>query len=84
MKSIYQNHVFSHLIIKVHDDGGVEKGWDGVEHANIDAVCDQQHNVAWVQTQVLDGCKIGLLVVLFEFLKIQLSISFSCRDLFNI
>ena len=58
----------------MHDNGGVEKGWDGVEDANIDAVCDQQHDVARVQTQVLDGCQIRLLVVLFELLKIQLSI----------
>ena len=74
MKNVYSYYVFSHLIIKVHDNGGVEKGWDGVEDANIDAVCDQQHDVARVQTQVLDGCKIGLLVVLFELLNIQLSI----------
>ena len=45
---IYKNYVFSHLIIKVHDNGGVEKGWDGVEDSNIDAVCDQQHDVARV------------------------------------
>ena len=58
------------LVIKVFDNCGVEEGGDGVEDSNIHAVCDQQENIAWVGTKVLDGAKVGLLlIVLFHFLS---------------
>ena len=54
------------------DNGCIEKGGNGVEHSHVHAVGDQQENIARVGAEVLDGAKIGLLlilIVLFHFLS---------------
>ena len=54
------------------DNGCIEEGGNGVEHSHVHAVGDQQENIARVGAEVLDGAKIGLLlilIVLFHFLS---------------
>ena len=54
------------------DNGCVEEGGNGVEDSHVHAVGDQQENIARVGAKVLDGAKVGLLlivIVLFHFLS---------------
>ena len=52
------------------DYGCVEEGGNGVEDSHVHAVGDQQENIARVGAKVLDGAKVGLLlIVLFHFLS---------------
>ena len=52
------------------DNCCIEESGNGVEHSNVHAVGDQQENIARVGAKVLDGAKVGLLlIVLFHFLS---------------
>ena len=52
------------------DNCRIEEGGYGVKDSNVHAVSYQQQNIARVGTKVLDGAKVGLLlIVLFHFLS---------------
>ena len=64
------NKLNFHLVIKMFNNCCVEEGGNGIEYSNVHPVSGQQQHIARVETQILYGSDVGLLLaVLFHFLS---------------